>query len=143
MPISLLPACMLLAFAAWTVALLVFTIGVYRFNLIFRRGVAINAFPADRVEGSDFYLRSMRAHANCVENLPVFAAIVVALYVTGAVNPTTAYVSVAISVLRVAHSLVHLSFVQTARVVTVRFSLFLLQLAGFCWLIGAALHALP
>ena len=33
-------------------------------------------------QGADWYLRSMRAHANCIENLPVFGALVFIAYAT-------------------------------------------------------------
>ena len=41
-------------------------------------------------EMSDWVQRSKRAHLNMVENLPVFAAIVLIAHVAGAANPTTA-----------------------------------------------------
>ena len=84
------PTSMLLGFAAWTVLLLALTIGVYRWVLIFSGRAQVNAFRADQVEGADWYKRAMRAHANCVENLPVFCAIVFALYVSGVVGGTVA-----------------------------------------------------
>lgn len=75
------PVWMLLGFAAWTVLLLVATVGVYRWSLILTRGVPIASFRADHPEGADRYKRALRAHANCIENLPVFAAIVIALHI--------------------------------------------------------------
>src|ERR671912_235042 len=77
----MLPVWMLVGFAAWTVLLLLGTVGVYRWSHILTGRVAIRNFRADQVEGADWYKRAMRAHANCVENLPVFGAIVVALYI--------------------------------------------------------------
>ena len=74
------PVWMLLGFAAWTVILLSATVGVYRWCRILTGRVQIRDFRADQVEGEDWYRRAMRAHANCVENLPVFGAIVLALY---------------------------------------------------------------
>ena len=75
------PVMMLVGFAAWTVLLLLFTVGVYRWTRILRERVPISSFRADQIEGADWYKRAMRAHANCVENLPVFGAIVFGLYV--------------------------------------------------------------
>ena len=83
-----LPVWMLLGFATWTVLLLLATVGIYRWSRILTGGVPIREFRADEVEGKDWYKRSMRAHANCVENLPVFGAIVFALYVGGVANAT-------------------------------------------------------
>ena len=72
---------MLLGFATWTLLLLMATVGVYRWSRILTGRVEVRNFRADQVEGEDWYKRAMRAHANCVENLPVFGAIVFALYV--------------------------------------------------------------
>jgi hypothetical protein len=46
-----------------------------------------SSFRADQIEGADGYLRTMRAHANCIENLPVFGAIVVGLYLGNVASP--------------------------------------------------------
>jgi hypothetical protein len=67
-----LPIWMLLGFATWTVVLLLATVGTNRCRRILTRRVPISEFRADLVTGEDWYKRAMRAHANCVENLPVF-----------------------------------------------------------------------
>jgi uncharacterized MAPEG superfamily protein len=134
-----IPIWMLVGFAAWTALLLTFTVGVYRWKLIFARRMAIADFPADRIEGADWYLRSMRAHANCIENLPVFGAIVFALHVGNVHGPIVDYLSVAILLARMVQSSVHVCFRQTNRVVAVRFSFFSVQLLGFLALIGILL----
>jgi hypothetical protein len=69
----ILPVWILVGFAAWTVLLLLATVGVYRWSRILTGRVAIREFRADQIEGADWYKRAMRAHANCVENLPVLA----------------------------------------------------------------------
>jgi uncharacterized MAPEG superfamily protein len=130
-----IPIWALLGFAAWTVVLLVSTIGVYRFSRIFTGRMPIQGFRADQVEGDDWYKRSMRAHANCVENLPVFGAIVLALYASGVGGAAVNYLSIAILVARVMHSLTHICFVQTNAVVAVRFTFFFVQLVSFVALI--------
>ena len=45
--------------------------------------------PADD-DAPDWVQRAKRAHINLVENLPVFAALVLIAHVAGAANPTTA-----------------------------------------------------
>lgn len=129
------PIWMLLGFAAWTILLLTFTIGVYRWALIFAGRAPVNGFRADQPEGADWYKRSMRAHANCVENLPVFGAIVLALYASGTGGPVADFASVGVLVARVMQSLVHVSLPQTSSVVAVRFSFLVVQLVGFFTLI--------
>ena len=95
-------------FAAWTVLLLLATVGVYRWSRILTRRVAIRNFRADQVEGADWYKRAMRAHANCVENLPVFGAIVFGLYVGNVAGAFVNALAVAVLVARIMQSLVHL-----------------------------------
>ena len=130
------PLWALLGFAAWTVVLLLATVGVYRWSRILTGRVPIREFRADRIEGEDWYKRAMRAHANCVENLPVFGAIVFALYASRIDSPAANAVSLVILLARVAQSLVHVSFEQTNAVVSIRFGFFFLQIAGLLWLIG-------
>lgn len=126
-----LPLWMLLGFAAWTLLLLISTVGVYRWSKILTGRIPLHGFRADQVEGADWYRRSMRAHANCVENLPVFGAIVFALYAAGVGGPTVDFLSVSVLVARVAQSLVHVCFVQTNTVAAVRFAFFFIQFASF------------
>ncbi len=136
-----MPVWMLLGFAAWTVLLLLFTVGVYRWSRILTSRVQISEFKADKVEGEDWYKRAMRAHANCIENLPVFGAVVFALYVSGVKGPTVDLLCIGILAGRVLQSLVHVSFVQGNKVVAVRFSLFCVQAVGFLVLIGMIVNA--
>jgi uncharacterized MAPEG superfamily protein len=126
---------MLLGFATWTIVLLASTIGIYRWFNIFAGRASVNGFSADQPEGADWYKRAMRAHANCIENLPVFAAIVLALHVSGSGGPVADFASIGILASRVLQSLVHVCLVQTSSVVAVRFSFLLVQLAGFFALI--------
>jgi uncharacterized MAPEG superfamily protein len=133
-----LPVWMLLGFAGWTVLLLLSTVGVYRWSRILTGRVPIREFRADRVEGDDWYKRAMRAHANCVENLPVFGAIVFALYVADVFTPTVDVISATVLAARILQSLVHVSFTQTNAVTFVRFVFFFAQIASFVWLIAIA-----
>jgi hypothetical protein len=71
-----LPLWMLLGFAGWTLLVLLAGVGVRRWLLIFSGQASLTSFPGDTPHGSPAYRRATRAHANCVENLPVFAAIV-------------------------------------------------------------------
>ena len=126
-----IPIWMLLGFAAWTVLLLSATVGVYRWTRILSGRASVSSFRADQVEGEDWYRRSMRAHANCIENLPVFGAIVLALYVAGVGGRVVDVLSILVLISRVLQSLVHVSHVQTDAFVAVRFSLLCVQLMSF------------
>src|SRR5919199_870285 len=132
-----LPVWMLLGFATWTVLLLLATVGIYRWSRILTGRVPIREFRADQVEGKDWYKRSMRAHANCVENLPVFGAIVFALYAGHIASTTVNVLAVAILAARIMQSLVHVCLVQTNTVVSLRFGFFFVQIVSFLWLIAA------
>ena len=129
------PTWMLLTFAAWTVLLLLSTIGVYRWSRILTGRTPIKEFRADQVEGADWYRRSMRAHANCIENLPVFGSIVFGLYVSQTNGATVSYLSIAVVVARVMQSLVHICLPQTNTVAAVRFAFFFVQIVCFVSLI--------
>lgn len=129
------PIWALLGFAAWTVALLLFTVGVYRWSHILTGRIPIRDFRADKIEGAEWYKRAMRAHANCIENLPVFGAIVFALYVSGVGGPIVNYLSIGILITRILQSLVHVCLFQTNTVASVRFAFFFVQIASFITLI--------
>jgi uncharacterized MAPEG superfamily protein len=130
-----IPIWMLLGFATWTVLLLMATVGVYRWMEILLGRNRIGAFRSDQVEGADWYRRSMRAHANCIENLPVFGAIVLALCASGVSGPAVDRLSMAVLAARVVQSTIHVSHVQTDAFVSARFSFFCVQLVAFLALI--------
>jgi uncharacterized membrane protein YecN with MAPEG domain len=131
-----LPILMLLGFAAWTLLLLVATVGIYRWSLILTGAAAIASFRAEASDGAGWYQRGTRAHANCIENLPVFVAIVFALQAAEASGALVDALSVAILAARIAQSLVHVCFVQTDRAVSIRFTFYTVQAVSFLWLIG-------
>jgi uncharacterized MAPEG superfamily protein len=131
----MLPELMLVGFAGWTLLLLLATVGTYRLSRVFRGRAGMSDFPADRVEGKDWYVRAMRAHANCVENLPVFAALVYALHACGVVHPAAGPLCAVILAARIHQSLVHVCFTQTDRAVSVRFAFYFVQFLCFSALI--------
>ena len=131
------PTWALVAFATWTLVLMMGTIGVYRWSRILTGRAAISEFRAEPVEGKDWYRRAMRAHANCIENLPVFGAIVLAIHESHAAGAAIDVIAVAIPAARVVQSLVHVCFRQTNPVVAVRFTFFLVQVVGLLCLAGA------
>jgi uncharacterized MAPEG superfamily protein len=131
-----MPVWMLLGFATWTALLLLLTVGIYRWSRIFSGRVAIRNFPADAVGGEEWYRRATRAHANCIENLPVFGAIVFALYVGHVTSALVDALAVTVLVTRILQSLVHVCFVHTNTVASVRFTFFFVQFVCFLWLVG-------
>lgn len=134
------PAWMLLGFAVWTLVLLLFTVGIYRWSRILTGRQEIRNFQADEIEGKDWYRRAMRAHANCVENLPVFAVLVFALHAGDVSSPAADVLSGTILAARIVHSIMHIAFTQTNLVTSIRFAFFLVQLLGFFGLAGIVLR---
>ena len=130
-----IPMWMLLGFATWTLILLMAFVGVYRWvNILFWRA-PIASFRSDRLEGEDWYQRGTRAHANCVENLPVFGAIVFVMSAIGVDGVAVDSLCTIVLIARVCQSLVHVSHAQTDAFVAVRFSFFSIQLVSFLALI--------
>jgi uncharacterized MAPEG superfamily protein len=123
------PVAVLLGFAVWTLLTLFGSVGVYRWSRILAGRAQLRDFPAEAPQGPDWYKRAMRAHANCVENLPVYGAIVVALVATGASGPALDALASVLLAARVGQTLVHVGFAQTNRVIAVRFGFFFTQAA--------------
>jgi uncharacterized MAPEG superfamily protein len=136
------PLWMLLGFAMWTAAVLVFAIGTYRFSHILTGRAGMASFPADGREGAAWYQRAMRAHANCIENLPLFSVVVFALHASAIASPAADAMAAVALAARICQSLVHISTVQTDRIVTIRFTFFFAQLACFVGIAGVVVaHA--
>lgn len=118
----------LLGFAVWTLAVLTFTIGVHRWSRILTGRSAIHEFPADAPTGPDWYRRATRAHLNCIENLPVYGAIVFIASSIGAAGALLDMLGVVVLCARIFQTTVHVAFAETRRTVSVRFSFFSVQL---------------
>jgi len=122
-----IPVWVLLGFAAWTVLVLVGTIGLYRWSRILTGRAEIKEFRADEPHGSEWYRRAMRAHANCVENLPIYTAIVVASIATGFQSQALDKLAVVVLVARICQTTVHIAFEQTNFATSLRFMFFAIQ----------------
>ena len=122
-----IPVWVLLGFAAWTLLVLFTTVGVYRWSRILTGRATIAEWRADERQGSERYRRSIRAHLNCVENLPVYTALVVALLATGISNSLVDGLAIMVLVARICQSLIHLLVEQTNIVAAIRFMFFFVQ----------------
>jgi uncharacterized MAPEG superfamily protein len=138
-----IPVWVLLAFAVWTLLVLVLTVGIYRWGLIFAGRVQVKEFRADQVEGSDRYRRSMRAHMNCVENLPVYGAIVLVIVVSGAQSSALDALALTLMGARVVQTSIHVASEQTNLLAYLRFGFFFVQLICMLWMAAlVAQHAI-
>jgi len=122
-----IPLWVLLGFAVWTLLTLFTTVGVYRWTRILTGRVAIAEWRADEPQGSEWYRRAVRAHMNCVENLPVYTALVVVLLAIHADTPVLDALAIIILVARIFQTVIHLSLEQTNTVAALRFAFFFIQ----------------
>jgi uncharacterized MAPEG superfamily protein len=124
------PLWVLLGFAGWTLLVLIGGIGWERWSKVLTGQAGPADFPADQPHGSPRYRRILRAHANCIENLPVYGAVAVVAELTGTTSPLIDALAVAFLVGRVLQTTVHIAFEQTNRVVSLRFTFFSVQLTA-------------
>jgi uncharacterized MAPEG superfamily protein len=96
----------LVAFALWT-ALLVLGLALLRGVTSQRTGKALNSFRPDGSDLEGLGQRWTRAHLNCLEVLPIFAAIALAAVVSGQ-SAVTDGLAMVVFYLRIAQSVVHL-----------------------------------
>ncbi len=128
------PQWALLSFAVWTLVTLLGTVGVYRWSRIFTGRASISEWRADQIQGSEWYRRAVRAHMNCVENLPVFGAIVLCASFAGASGPLMDALAMGIVVARVGQTVVHLAAAPANTTALIRFMLFLAQIIFMLWM---------
>ena len=114
----------LLGFVGWTLALLVLMEGV-RSWLVLGCRVPANGFQPDNGNLSPFMQRLARAHANCLEGLPIFGTLMVVALVTDRTSVTDSAALVLLGA-RVAQSSIHLASLSSAAV-TLRFTAFAVQ----------------
>lgn len=123
----------LLLFAAWTLAMMLAS-RAYRLTLMSTFQKPSNVFPRGIPnEDPAFFVRAEHAHLNCLENLPVFGAIVLAAFMMGqiaVVDAVAGYIILA----RVAQSVTHL-IGTSVLLVWIRATFFIIQLALFIYLI--------
>jgi len=115
----------LLGFISWTLLLLVL-METIRSKLVLTGAVAANGFNPENSNLSPFMQRLARAHANCLEGLPVFGGLMLLAVVAGrsAVTDPLAYVLLGA---RLIQSAIHLASTSSVAV-TARFSAFAIQL---------------
>lgn len=121
----------LTGFIAWTLFLLVL-MEVLRTRLVAVNAVAANGFDPANSTLSPFMQRLARAHANCIEGLPIFGGLLLVAAVSGrfAITDPLAYVLLGA---RIVQSVIHLGSVS-ATAVSLRFAAFVVQMAiGVYW----------
>jgi uncharacterized MAPEG superfamily protein len=108
-----------------------------RWYLILSRRADLTSFPGDTPHGSDAYRRATRAHANCVENLPVYGAIVLTAEAVHLVPQNMDVAAIIFILCRVVQSSIHMLLPETNATVAMRFTFFFAQVAAMFWMIVA------
>jgi uncharacterized MAPEG superfamily protein len=124
----------LTGFVAWSLALLVL-METIRSKMVMTGEVKANGFNPENSNLSPFMQRLARAHANCVEGLPIFGGLMLIAVVAGQ-SAVTDSLALVFLCARVVQSLIHLSSLS-AIAVTLRFSAFAVQMAiAVYWAFG-------
>jgi uncharacterized MAPEG superfamily protein len=79
----------------------------------------------------------MRAHAKCIENLPVYGAIVLGLVAAGGGGRVFDIPAAILLAARVCQTTAHIAFQQTDRVVPFVSGFYFIQALCMFWMIGA------
>lgn len=121
----------LTGFIAWALALLVL-METIRSKMVLTGEVPANGFDPANSKLAPFMQRLARAHANCVEGLPIFGGLMLVALVTGRSGVTDPLALVFLGA-RVVQSLIHLASLSNAAV-TARFTAFAVQMGiGVYW----------
>ncbi|OPF64252.1 MAPEG family protein [Hydrogenophaga sp. H7] len=124
----------LLGFIAWTLCLLVLMEAI-RSWFVLSGAVPANGFTPDNANLSPFMQRLARAHANCLEGLPLFGGLMLVAVVAGRATVTDPLAWVLLGA-RIVQSLIHLVSTSPAAV-TARFTAFAVQVAiAVYWVFG-------
>lgn len=103
-------------YAAWTLLLLL-GIVTLRTGLVFAGRRAANTFAPSGDDVSPLSARLCRAHANCVENLPIAAAVILAAVASGHSDITGGTLAWVLLGARVAQSSIHIASTSPTMVV--------------------------
>lgn len=125
-----IPIFALLGFALWTLVILFGAVGVYRWSRILTGRTRLSHWTADPDAGSGIYPRAMRAHMNCIENLPVFGAVVFAIDHMGLESGLLDGLAIVVLAARVVQSLIHILLVPSDRVILFRFGFYFTQIVA-------------
>lgn len=112
-------------FIAWTLFLLIL-MEVIRSKMVLMKEITANGFQPDNGNLSPFMQRLARAHANCLEGLPIFGGLMLVAVVAGKSGVTDPLAFWLLGA-RIVQSVIHLASLS-ATAVTLRFCAFTVQL---------------
>jgi uncharacterized MAPEG superfamily protein len=126
-------------YALWAIAL-VLMVAADRVLMVIRGQAKADSFTPGVPHGSDSYWRINRAHLNTVENLPIFAAIVLAGWVVGMETATFNRLAIVVVVARIVQSAIHIASGSVVAI-TFRFTALAVQLICEIWMAILVLRA--
>jgi uncharacterized MAPEG superfamily protein len=132
------PLAVLIVLALWAMALAFVLVGA-RAQLVSTGKRDANGFPANEA-GAEFHHRAGRAHANMMENLGLFAAVILGSVMLNAASPQFALLANIALAGRLAQSLTHLASVSP-NAVRVRALFYAVQIVCLIWMAVIALTA--
>ncbi len=128
-------------FITWALSLLLL-MEVLRSRLVLAGRVPSNEFKPDNSNLSPFMQRLARAHANCVESLPVFGGLLILALATGQ-SAVTDPLALWFVLARVVQSSIHLASLSVLAV-NARFAAFVVQMGiGVYWAVALLSRHLP
>ena len=122
----------LVLYALWAIAL-VLMVAADRVLMVIRGTAKADSFTPGVPHGSDSYWRINRAHLNTLENLPIFAAIVLCGWVVGMETATFNRLAMVVVVARIVQSAIHIASGSVAAI-TFRFTALAVQLICEIWM---------
>lgn len=129
----------LVLYALWAIAL-VLMVAADRVLMVIRGEAKANSFTPGVPHGSDSYWRINRAHLNTLENLPIFAAIVLSGWVVGMETATFNRLAIIVVVARIVQSAIHIASGSVAAI-SFRFTALAVQLICEIWMAILVLRA--
>ena len=121
----------LAGFAGWMLVLTL-ALGFYRTSLVLGGRKAANAFRTDGSDVPGVGQRLTRARDNCYENLPTFAALILAAYIAGRTAAVTDPLAPWVLAARIGQSVTHV-ISTSIPAVQLRFAFYLAQILIMVW----------
>jgi uncharacterized MAPEG superfamily protein len=122
----------LIFYALWAIAL-VLMVAADRVLLVLKGEARLTQFTPGAPHGTDSYWRINRAHINTVENLPIFAAIVLSGWVAGMESHAFNLLAEIVVVARILQSCIHI-LSGSAMAIQLRFTALATQIVCQVWM---------
>lgn len=127
----------LTAFISWALALLIL-MEILRTKLVLAKKTVVTSFVPDNSNLSPFMQRLARAHANCIEGIPIFGGLMLVAIATDRASVTNSLALVLLAA-RITQSLIHLSS-SSSTAINLRFLAFAVQVGiAVYWCYGLLL----